>query len=149
MEEGKIGRRVRTVRRHALHRVRHFRRIFLGEHRTLQAMTIETSQQPDFLLGRPRRAENPLAVGQLKGKHVRAGLREPEVELRRAARSYRCLGRRQRVADGAHGDVIVAGGEPVFWKTVLPLRVGADRNHDGRARALGADHNAFHLSFFA
>ena len=40
------------------------------------------------------------------------------------------------------------GGQPVLRKTVLSLRVGADRNHDGRARALGADHDAFHFSFF-
>ena len=149
MEERKIGRRVRAVRRHALQRVRHFRRIFLREDRTLHAMTIETPQQSQFLLVRARRAQDPLAVRHLKGQNVRRGLREPKVELRGAGRSYRCLGRRERVPDGAHGDVVVTGGEPVFRKTVLPLRVGADRNHDGRAGALGADHNAFHLSFFA
>ena len=147
-EERKIGRSIRGMRAHALHRDRHFRRIVLGEERTLQAMTIETSQQCHFLRGRARRALHPLAVGHLQGENVRRGLRELEVELRGAARLYRCHCRLERVADGTHGDVISTGGEPVLRKTVLPLRVGADRNHDGRARALGADHDAFHFSFF-
>ncbi len=147
MEERKIGRSVGTMRRHALHDDRHFRCIFLGKDRTLQAVTIETSQQCHFLLVRARRALKPLAVGHLQGENIRRGLGEANVEFRGAAGLYRCRCRLERVADGTHGDVISTGREPVLRETVLPLRVGADRNHDGRARALGADHNAFHFSF--
>src|SRR5262249_272048 len=93
-------------------------------------------------------ALNPFAVGHLKGENVRRGLREPEIELRRATRLYRCGCPLERVPDGTDGNVISTGGEPVLRKTVLPLSVGAHRNHDGRARELGAHHNAFHFSFF-
>ena len=135
------------MRAHALHRERHFRRIVLGKDRTLQAMTIETPQHGHFLRRGARRALHPLAVRHLQGENVRRGLRKVEVELRGAARFDRCRCRLEHVPDRAHGDVISAGGEPVLRKTVLPLRVGADRNHDGGARALGADYNAFHFSF--
>ena len=102
---------------------------------------------PNFWSCVPGALENPLAVGQLEGQLVDRGLRESQVDLRGAARLDRGRRRLQRVADRAHRDVVCAGLEPVFRKTVLPLRVGADRNHDGRTRALGANHNAFHFSF--
>src|ERR1700674_4330090 len=127
------------MRAHALHRERHFRRILLGEERTLQAVTIETPQQGHLLPGRTRRALHPLTVGHLKCENVRRGLREPEVELRGVARLYRCRYRLLVVLGGRDGDVISTWDEPVPGKTVLPLRVGADRNHDGGARPLGAD----------
>jgi hypothetical protein len=110
-------------------------------------MTIETSQHGHFLPRRTRRALHPFAVGHLQGENVRRSLREAQIELRRA-RLYRSGRRLERVPDRTDGDVIGTGGEPVLRKTVLPLRIGADRNHDGRARSLGADHNAFHFSFF-
>src|SRR5258708_38062247 len=105
------------MRRHALHRNRHFRRIVLGKERALQAVTIETAQQGHFLPGRTGRALHPLAVGHLKGENVRRGLREPEVELRGAARLYRCRCRLERVPDGTDGDVISTWSEPVLGKT--------------------------------
>src|SRR5262249_56165960 len=120
----------------------------LGKEGTLQAMTIETSQHCEFLPRRARRALKKLAVGHLKGENIRRGLRERKIELRGAARLYRCRCRLERAPDGTDGDVISPGGEPVLRKTVHPLSVGADRNHDGRARLLGADDHTFHLAFF-
>src|SRR5258708_29347237 len=125
MKERKIGRSIGTMRGHALHGERHYRRFFLGKERTLQAVTIETPQHGHLLSGRAWRALNPLAVRHLKGENVRRGLREPEIELRRATRLYRCRCLLERVPAGTDGNVISTGGEPVLRKTVLPLRVGA------------------------
>ena len=135
------------MRGHALQRECQFRRIFGGKDRTLQAMTIETPQDRHFLRGRARRTLHPLAVGHLQGEKVRGGLHKAQVKVRGAAGFDRCRGRLERVPDRTYRDVISSGGEPVLRETVLPLRVGADRNHDGRARALGADHDTFHVSF--
>jgi hypothetical protein len=90
------------MRAHTLHRERHFRRILLGKERTLQAVAIETPQQGHFLPGCTRRTLHPLTVGHLKCQNVRRGLREPEVELRGAARLYRCRCRLECVSGGTY-----------------------------------------------
>src|SRR6202521_1535987 len=111
------------MRAHALHRERHFRRILLGEERTLQAVTIETPQQGHLLPGRTRRALHPLTVGHLKCENVRRGLREPEVELRGVARLYRCRCRLECVPGGTDGDVISTGTSRARGKWYCPCAV--------------------------
>ena len=137
---------VRGVRRHALHHLRHVVGLVGREQRALQRVALAAADQRTLLLLGARHRHQPFGVRQLRVQPFR--LHQREIDLRRRRRRDIDLrGGLEIVANGADRHRVGAGIEPAGGEMELALRVRDDRHGDRRARALGADDNAFHRAF--
>ena len=119
--------------------------VLCGEH-PLQRVAAGAAGEELLVAIGAGQARHPFGVGELKLDITGAVEREIGLGVAAAGNLDR-LRPAEDVADGADGDGVVAGLEPVGGEAVLALVVGHHRGGDGRAFPFHVDENAFHRPF--